>query len=184
MDCNKRYYPQLSLIHLIQAQFNLRMDIWMNGIKVTWGRHKKRTNNGKNTEQEFPLLLLMSVHCHYGISRGWWVQEPLYMSISLLLLLLKPHPTAVTLGQDQILSPLSHQWMPLCVTLCKYINSTASERGHYEQKREWVPISKALSYNMLPHACQSSPQRICLCEQMMLSRWQRYCLSSKGGQQW
>lgn len=150
------------------------------GSKSHRGDTKREQTMEKNTE----LLLLMSVHCHDGINRGWWVQEPLYMSISLLILLLTPHPTAVTLGQDQVLSPLSHQCMPLSATLCKYINSTASERGHYQQKREWGPDIKSI---IIQHA----PTRLSVKSPADMFVWTddaikmlTVLLVSKGEQQW
>lgn len=65
------------------------------------------------------------------------------LALHLALSLLTPHPTAVTLGQHhyQTLSPLSCLFMPITATACKYINYTASERGHYQRKceRGWYP---------------------------------------------
>lgn len=108
--------------NMLQVQFNLRMDIWINGIKVGWRRHKRGTKQWE--KYTFPLL-------HLGcLSTVVMWQEVDVGALELALhrntILTTSHRCLSEATSQSNIKPLSCLYMPITALLCTLSTLTQS----------------------------------------------------------
>lgn len=159
--------------NMIQVHFDLRMDIWMNGIKITGGDTKREQNNGKYIKWEFPLVRLWCLSTVITVTiEASGCRSPCAGYTSLCIIINttlstshRCHSGATSLSNIKPCVMLIHAYYCYTVLTIQHLKGVIISCSVNR-----ADIKTALSYNMFPHACQSSPQRICFCEQMIVLR--------------